>query len=124
MARNTANSFGQPSLEDLTVRFLAARSDAALAAVEPSESEVEPHEIAAGFRVTRGRPGQTPRPESQPPRSPFLPTGPRSSITCSGVRRGRPLGTSPSVRDLQPLLLAASIRHSYDPPQPNHLYPA
>jgi tetratricopeptide (TPR) repeat protein len=51
MARNTSNSFGQPSLEDLMVRFLAARSDAALAAVEPSEGEVEPHEVAAGFRV-------------------------------------------------------------------------
>jgi hypothetical protein len=51
MARNTSNTFGQPSLEDLMVRFLAARSDAAAAAVEPSESEVEPHEVAAGFRV-------------------------------------------------------------------------
>ena len=45
------NPFGQPSLEDLMVRFLAARSDAAAAAVEPSEGEVEPHEVAAGFRV-------------------------------------------------------------------------
>src|SRR6476469_1522164 len=51
MARTTANPFGQPSLEDLMVRFLAARSDAASAAVEPSEGEVEPHEVAAGFRV-------------------------------------------------------------------------
>lgn len=33
------------------VRFLANRSDAALAAVELGESEVEPHEVAAGFRV-------------------------------------------------------------------------
>jgi hypothetical protein len=48
MARN--NPYGQPSLEDLTIRFLAARS-AAAAAVEPSEGEVEPHEVAAGFRV-------------------------------------------------------------------------
>jgi len=51
MARNSSNAFGQPSLEDLMVRFLAARSDAVMAAVEPSESEVEPHEVAAGFRV-------------------------------------------------------------------------
>ena len=51
MTRNTANPFGQPSLEDLMVRFLATRSDAAAAAVEPSEGEVEPHEVAAGFRV-------------------------------------------------------------------------
>ena len=43
---------GQPSLNDLMVRFLATRSDAASwAAVEPSEGEVEPHEVAAGFRV-------------------------------------------------------------------------
>jgi len=51
MTRNTANPFGQPSLEDLMVRFLATRSDAASAAVEPGEGEVEPHEVAAGFRV-------------------------------------------------------------------------
>jgi hypothetical protein len=51
MNRNTANPTGQPSLEDLMVRFLATRSDAAAAAVEPSEGEVEPHEVAAGFRV-------------------------------------------------------------------------
>lgn len=51
MAQSTTNPFGQPSLEDLMVRFLAARSDAAAAAVEPSEGEVEPHEVAAGFRV-------------------------------------------------------------------------
>src|SRR4051812_38959316 len=51
MNRNTANTFGQPSLEDLMVRFLATRSDAAAAAVEPGEGEVEPHEVAAGFRV-------------------------------------------------------------------------
>lgn len=43
---------GQPTLNDLMVRFLATRSDAASwAAVEPGESEVEPHEVAAGFRV-------------------------------------------------------------------------
>ncbi len=51
MSRNTANSFGQPSLEDLMVRFLASRSDAAATAVEPGEGDVEPHEVATGFRV-------------------------------------------------------------------------
>jgi len=51
MTRNTANSFGQPSLEDLMVRFLATRSDAAATAVEPGEGDVEPHEVATGFRV-------------------------------------------------------------------------
>jgi hypothetical protein len=40
----------QPALSDLMVRFLATRSDAATAAVEPA-GEVEPHEVAAGFRV-------------------------------------------------------------------------
>ncbi len=51
MTRKTANTFGQPTLEDLMVRFLANRSDAVAAAVEPGEGEVEPHEVAAGFRV-------------------------------------------------------------------------
>src|SRR5436305_497961 len=51
MTRNTANASAQPTLEDLMVRFLASRSDAAAAAVEPGEGEVEPHEVAAGFRV-------------------------------------------------------------------------
>ncbi|MFO0799264.1 MAG: hypothetical protein U0804_17495 [Gemmataceae bacterium] len=41
----------QPSLADLTNAFLTTRSDAATAAVEPVGSEVEPHEVAAGFRV-------------------------------------------------------------------------
>jgi tetratricopeptide (TPR) repeat protein len=51
MTRNTTNSFGQPSLEDLMVRFLASRSDAAATAVESGEGDVEPHEVATGFRV-------------------------------------------------------------------------
>ena len=42
---------GQPTLTDLMVRFLATRSDAAAAAVEPAPGEVEPYEVAAGFRV-------------------------------------------------------------------------
>lgn len=51
MTRSVANSLGQPSLEDLMVRFMANRSDAPAGAVEHSEGEVVPHEVAAGFRV-------------------------------------------------------------------------
>lgn len=52
MTRTDPNhSNAQPSLTDLMVRFLATRSDAAAAAVEPASGEVEPHEVAAGFRV-------------------------------------------------------------------------
>jgi hypothetical protein len=47
----TPNSSAQPTLAELMVRFLATRSDAAAAAVEPAEGEVEPYEVAAGFRV-------------------------------------------------------------------------
>jgi hypothetical protein len=46
----TPTPSGQPTLEDLMVGFLASRSDAATAAVEPA-GEVEPYEVAAGFRV-------------------------------------------------------------------------
>ena len=46
----TPTASGQPTLDDLMVRFLASRSDAATAAVEPA-GEVEPYEVAAGFRV-------------------------------------------------------------------------
>ncbi|AWM38511.1 hypothetical protein GobsT_33200 [Gemmata obscuriglobus] len=46
----THSNANQPSLESLTLRFLATRSDATTA-VERGESEVEPHEVAAGFRV-------------------------------------------------------------------------
>ena len=52
MNRPTAsNSSAQPTIDALMVRFLATRSDAAASAVETGESEVEPHEVAAGFRV-------------------------------------------------------------------------
>ena len=50
MTRTDATT-AQPSLADLMASFLACRSDAAAAAVEPAGSEVEPHEVAAGFRV-------------------------------------------------------------------------
>ncbi len=52
MTRPTdTNPSAQPTIESLMVRFLATRSDAATAAVGHGESEVEPHEVAAGFRV-------------------------------------------------------------------------
>ena len=52
MTRPTnSNPSAQPTIEALMVRFLANRSDAAAAAVETGESEVEPYEVAAGFRV-------------------------------------------------------------------------
>lgn len=51
MTRPNSNPTAQPTIEALMVRFLASRSDAASAAVETGESEVEPHEVAAGFRV-------------------------------------------------------------------------
>ena len=51
MTRKTTSMSTQPSLEDLMVRFLASRSDAATAAVEHGGGEVEPYEVAAGFRV-------------------------------------------------------------------------
>src|SRR5947209_4493382 len=50
MTLNTTPA-GQPSLEDLMVRFLAQRSDASAGAVEHAEGDVEPFEVAAGFRV-------------------------------------------------------------------------
>ncbi|MFM8270800.1 MAG: hypothetical protein ACKODX_00475 [Gemmata sp.] len=46
---NATTPSNHPSIEALMTRFLANRSDAS--AVEPGESEVEPYEVAAGFRV-------------------------------------------------------------------------
>lgn len=52
MTRTSPDRVAQPSLQDLMVRFLASRSDAAHGpAVEPAGGEVEPFEVAAGFRV-------------------------------------------------------------------------
>lgn len=52
MTRSTPSPVAQPSLQDLMVRFLASRSDAASgSAVEPAGGEVEPHEVATGFGV-------------------------------------------------------------------------
>ena len=106
MARNTASPSGQPSLEDLLVRFLAARSDAALAAVEPSEGEVEPHEVATGFRVdpraawTDATTGITTAPVPLPPDWTALVNQPNSAFAVPMAAANFPQ----SVRDLQPLL--------------------
>jgi tetratricopeptide (TPR) repeat protein len=52
MTRPTeSTASAQPTIDSLMVRFLASRSDAAAPAVETGEGEVEPHEVAAGFRV-------------------------------------------------------------------------
>jgi tetratricopeptide (TPR) repeat protein len=75
---NGSNPTAQPTIEDLMVRFFAARSDAAAAAVETGESEVEPFEVAAGFRVdpraawldataALASGGNAPPPAGQPP---------------------------------------------------------
>jgi hypothetical protein len=115
MARNASNPFGQPSLEDLMVRFLAARSDAASAAVEPSEGEVEPHEVAAGFRVdpraawTDATTEITTAPVPSSPMSPMSPIPPDWATLVNQPTAAFAVpfaaGNFPQrVRDLQPLL--------------------
>src|SRR5262245_52295167 len=106
MARNTANPFGQPTLEDLMVRFLASRSDAAAAAVEIGEGEVEPHEVAAGFRVdpraawTDATTQITAAPVQLPPDWASLVNQPASAFAVAMAAGNFPQ----RVRDLQPLL--------------------
>jgi hypothetical protein len=112
MTRNTANPFGQPSLEDLMVRFLAVRSDAAAAAVEPSEGEVEPHEVAAGFRVdprAAWTDATALTPGVNTPGSPVVPLPPDWASLVnqpgSAFAIAMAAGNFPQrVRDLQPLL--------------------
>ncbi len=113
MTRSTAsNPSAQPTIESLMVRFLANRSDAATAAVETGESEVEPHEVAAGFRVdpraawldataqlTTG--GNAPPPAAQ------LPTEWATLVAQPAAAFAVPMaaGHFPQrVKDLQPLL--------------------
>src|SRR3954454_17990871 len=106
MTRNTTNPCGQPSLEDLMVRFLASRSDAAAAAVEPGEGEVEPHEVAAGFRVdpraawTDATTNIPAAPVQLPPEWATLVNQPAAAFAVPMA-----VGNFPQrVRDLQPLL--------------------
>lgn len=112
MTRTNSNPTAQPTIEALMVRFLASRSDAAAAAVETGESEVEPHEVAAGFRVdpraawldataptTFG--GNAPPPAAQ------LPTEWASLVGQPAAAFAVPMaaGHFPQrVKDLQPLL--------------------
>jgi hypothetical protein len=113
MTRPTAsNPTAQPTIEDLMVRFFAARSDAA-SAVETGESEVEPHEVAAGFRVdpraawldataAHATGGNAPPPDVQ------LPTEWASLVAQPAAAFAVPMaaGHFPQrVKDLQPLLV-------------------
>jgi hypothetical protein len=118
MTRPTAsNPFAQPTIDDLMVRFLANRSDAAGSAVESGESEVEPHEVAAGFRVdpraawldatapiTSQSGGTLPPPAVQPPP---MPTEWAALVAQPAAAFAVPMaaGHFPQrVKDLQPLL--------------------
>jgi hypothetical protein len=93
------------------VRFLASRSDAANAAVETGEGEVEPHEVAAGFRVdpraawldataaiTTG--GNAPPPAVQPTEWAALVAQPAAAFALPMAAGHFPQ----RVKDLQPLL--------------------
>jgi hypothetical protein len=109
---NSNNASAQPTIESLMVRFLASRSDAAGAAVELGESEVEPHEVAAGFRVDPRAAwldataaiitgGNAPPPAIQPPTEwASLVAQPASAFALPMA-----VGHFPQrVKDLQPLL--------------------
>ena len=120
---STSNVSAQPTIDSLMVRFLATRSDAAAAAVEHYESEVEPHEVAAGFRVDRGRPGSTPLPLSSWGTILLRPLSNRLPMVRSGLRSlrarvrhpdgGRPL---PATRE-RPSPLAREIQSERTAPQ-------
>lgn len=118
MTRNAANTSGQPSLEDLMVKFLASRSDAAAAAVEPGEGEVEPHEVAAGFRVDpraawTDATTHTAAPVPLPPDWATLVNQPAAAFAVPMAAGNFPQ----RVRDLQPLLARfnpAELRPSAD----------
>jgi len=107
-----SNPFAQPTIEHLMVRFLANRSDAALAAVETGESEVEPHEVAAGFRVDPraawlDATAQITRGGIAPPPAVQLPTEWATLVSQPAAAFAVPMaaGHFPQrVKDLQPLL--------------------
>ena len=125
MTRSLENPFGQPSLEDLMVRFLANRSDASTGAVEHVDGEVEPHEVAAGFRVdpraawTDANDTLTAaRPEQAKTALPALPTEWATLVAqpSAAFAVAMAAGNFPQrVKDLQPLLTKfepASLRPS------------
>jgi hypothetical protein len=106
------NASAQPTIEALMVRFLASRSDAAAAAVESGEGEVEPHEVAAGFRVdpraawldataaiTTG--GNAPPPAIQPPSEWISLVGQPAATFALPMAPGH---YPQRVKDLHPLL--------------------
>jgi len=103
------------------VRFLAARSDAVAAAVEPGEGEVEPHDVAAGFRVDPraawidATTGITTAPVPLPPDWSTLVNQTNSMFAIAMA-----VGNFPqSVRDLHPLLTRfdpARLRPGDSPP--------
>lgn len=106
------HSNGQPTLTDLMVRFLATRSDAAAAAVEPAPGDVEPYEVAAGFRVepraawTDAVFAVQPAAASTPPEWSGWVNQPSSAF---GVALAA--GNFPQrVKDLQPLLAKCDVR--------------
>ena len=127
MTRTPPTSTAQPTLADLTARFIATRSDAAAAAVEFGEGDVEPHEIAAGFRVDARAawtdalhalhtPAGSPKPQL-PPEWPGLVGRPVPEFAVAFAAGNFPQ----RVRDLHPLLARfdpATLRPS-GPPTPS-----
>jgi tetratricopeptide (TPR) repeat protein len=115
-----SNPNGQPSLSDLMVRFLATRSDAAAAAVELA-GDVEPHEVAAGFRVDPRAAWTDAIAAIQPAPAP-LPTDWASLVNQSqpAFAVAMAAGNFPQrVKDLQPLLAkfdAQELRPAGDEP--------
>jgi tetratricopeptide (TPR) repeat protein len=126
MTRTNPDRVAQPSLQDLMVRFLASRSDAASPAVEPAEGEVEPYEVAAGFRVdpraawadaTDALPAR-PEPWKLPTEWAALVAQPAAAFAVAHAAGNFPQ----RVKDLQPLLAKfdpAELRPSgSQPPSP------
>jgi hypothetical protein len=115
MTRPTAsNPFAQPTIDALMVRFLANRSDAEGSAVESGESEVEPYEVAAGFRVDpraawldATAPGTSPGGGTTPTPAVQQPTEWAALVAQPAAAFAVPMaaGHFPQrVKDLQPLL--------------------
>jgi tetratricopeptide (TPR) repeat protein len=107
MTRNSTTSSGQPSIDELMVRFLANGSDIV------ESSEFVPHEVAAGFRVDpRAAWKDATENISVGCLRPALPVGPIPNdwaylvnLPCTAYAVPMALGNFPQrVRDLQPLL--------------------
>lgn len=112
MTRPTeAPSTVPPTIDALMVRFLASRSDAVPAAVEHEGPDVEPYEVAAGFRVdpraawldatahTTGEHAPSPAP-AQPPEWANLVSQPAAALALPMAPGHFPQ----RVKDLHPLL--------------------